>query len=355
MPKVFLFGYYGFGNLGDELMSDYYIKLLRTSFPDVKLMLLANSRRRPAREEKAGYRVVNRWQLWRLGRLITPGDVVVGGGGSLFQDGTSKRSLLYYLTLLELAGRRRAVIFLAGQGIGPLSLWGQKRAAPVLNRAYAIACRDPESSAVLQKMGVTSPLLYTGVDPLWDYPLPTVPAEVFPPAVFSRPVGYILRAERMMEKRPVLTALKRRFGEVRLLTLSPGDEAAAEKMAGEIGLPPPCPVRTLADLAACLPDLGLVLSERLHGLLLAARYGVPGIGLSDDPKLHAFCRQIQWPCWGWAARDLVSQLIPAAEGILAGGDLLRAHVRQKAGEMEQKGEGDRRWLLQQLRTVVAGT
>lgn len=353
MPKVFLFGYYGFGNLGDELLSAYYIKFFRDHFPDSELIVLSNPGRPPAGEEEAGSLVVNRWQLWRLPRLITPGDLLVGGGGSIFQDGTSKRSLLYYLILLQLAWHRRAIILLAGQGIGPLSPWGQKLAGPVLNRAYAIACRDPESLAALQKMGVTGPLLYSGVDPLWDYPLPLVPAALAPTGP-PRPVGYIMRAERVTEKRPILGALKARFGEVRLLTLSPGDEVAAKRMAGELGLAPPRPVRTLTDLMTFLPELALVLSERLHGLLLAARCSLPGIGLGDDPKLHAFCRQMQWPCWEWAAPDLGHQVIAAVEGVFAGGDCVFQRVRQQAERMEEKGEEDRRWLLQQLRMVLAG-
>jgi len=276
----------------------------------------------------------------------------VGGGGSIFQDGTSKRSLLYYLTLLQLAWRRRAIILLTGQGIGPLSSWGRKVAGPVLNRTFAITCRDPESFFLLQKMGVTSPQLYLGVDPLWDYPLPAMPAALAPGSA-SRPVGFIMRAERITEIRPVLTALKSRFGGVRLITLSSGDEEAAGRMAGEIGLPPPRPVKTLADFMTCVPELALVLSQRLHGLLLAARCGLPGIGLSDDPKVHAFCRQMQWPCWGWAEQDLAAKVITAVEGILAGGDTVSERVRQRAAMMEQKGEEDRRWLLQQFRMVLA--
>src|SRR5690606_24232485 len=119
MPKVFLYGYYGFGNLGDELLCAYYTQIFRQYFPGFELVVLTGNKHQSAQDGEAPYTVANRWNLWRLGRMMAPGDLLVGGGGSIFQDVTSKRSLLYYLSLLRMGHRRGVAIILTGQGIGP--------------------------------------------------------------------------------------------------------------------------------------------------------------------------------------------------------------------------------------------
>ncbi|HHT49311.1 MAG TPA: hypothetical protein GXZ98_08485 [Firmicutes bacterium] len=353
MPKVFLFGYYGFGNLGDELLRAYYTNLLRDHFPASQLFVLLHSDQAPKEKEATGYTAVNRWCLWRLSRLMAPGDLLLGGGGSIFQDLTSQRSLLYYLALLHLARRRRVAIILAGQGIGPLSPWGQKVAGPVLNQAAIITCRDQESFTALQEMGVKNPLLYPGVDPLWDYPVPPLPT-VAASGAASRVVGYIFRPGDLQTKKTLLKALNARFGGLRLLVFAPGDEQPAQRLAGELGLAPPQTIGNLADFMTLVPEQSIIISQRLHGLLLAARYGLPGVGLSDDPKIHAFCRQMQWPCWGWSEQGLCAKVITAVASGVSGGDGVTQRIRRQTAGMAQKGEEDRQWLLQQLRTVLPG-
>ena len=39
----------------------------------------------------------------------------------------------------------------------------------------------------------------------------------------------------------------------------------------------------------------MVISYRLHGLVSAAAYGVPAMGVAYDPKVSAFCNEIGYP------------------------------------------------------------
>lgn len=342
MPKVFLFGYYGFGNLGDELLCAYYISLIRDYFPNIKLFVLKSA---VQQREAHDYAVLNRWNLWEIKRLMSPGDLLIGGGGSILQDRTSKRSLLYYLTLLRMARRRGVEIILAGQGIGPLSSWGQRVAAPVLKQTLAIGCRDQASYTLLQEMGVVKSRLYVGVDPLWDFPLNSV----LPGKPDAKPaIGYIWRSGESRAKQSFLTTLASRYRPVKLLVLSSADEAGGQEVAAKIGSPPPQYIRDLAVFTECATELVMVISERLHGLVLAARCGLPGIGISADPKVSAFCQQMAWPCWSWADPNLAEGVITAIEQNLVDPMANCQRVRSQAAIMEQKGEEDRRWILQQL-------
>lgn len=354
MPKVFLFGYYGFGNLGDELLCDYYINLFRNHFPGLQLVVLKEKQPIVPGDEPP-YTVANRWNLWRLGRMMDPGDLLVGGGGSIFQDATSKRSLLYYLALLRLAQRRGVAIILSGQGIGPLSSWGRRLARPVLNRARLIGCRDHQSLQLLADMTVDRPQLYLGVDPVWDYPCPVARLGVSGQRGRRRPgIGYILRAGGSRKKKHLLLSLKSLFPDLQLITLSPADEEAAHKFAEELGLMPPWCIREPAAFFRLASELTVVLSERLHGLVLAARSRLPGIGLGADPKLHAFCHQMNWSCWTWSDPALAIGVCTELKKIWADPVGTYQQVRRQAEIMEGKGEEDRQWLLNQLAAVLAG-
>ena len=103
-----------FGNLGDELMARYFLSQIREAFPETGLLLLTGT---PGHSRSSGKNGSPRWNLPHLAKLLQPGDLLVGGGGSIFQDATSKRSLLYYLSLLSLADRRKARVMLFGQKV----------------------------------------------------------------------------------------------------------------------------------------------------------------------------------------------------------------------------------------------
>lgn len=81
-------------------------------------------------------------------------ELIISGGGSLLQDVTSKRSLLYYLSIIGLGkflGKSNAF----AQGIGPIrAKWARKLTSLVCNEADLITVRDSESAAELIEMGV---------------------------------------------------------------------------------------------------------------------------------------------------------------------------------------------------------
>lgn len=353
MPRIFLFGYYGFGNLGDELLCNYYVRIFHRYFPGFELVVLTQNKHLKAEDGSVPFTVANRWNLWRLGRMMAPGDLLVGGGGSIFQDVTSKRSLLYYLALLRLAHWRGVAIILAGQGIGPLSAWGWKVARSGLNLAAAIGCRDQRSLLTLAAMEVDTPQLYLGVDPLWDYPFPPPRSADVTPRQRKPVIGYILRAEENREKRHLLKTLTSLFGNLQLITLSLADEPEAHRLADKLGLAAPWCIRDPDAFFALSGELTVVLSERLHGLLLAARGRIPGIGLGADPKLHAFCHQMAWTCWTWEDPSFLMGVCTVIKKIIADPVSAGEKVRRQAALMEQKGEEDRQWFINQVQAVLA--
>src|SRR5690554_725034 len=360
MAKVYLFGYYGFGNLGDELLARYFLSRIREAFPNTGIVLLTGD---PRSRPEFGEERISRWNIPQITNLLQPGDLLVGGGGSIFQDATSKRSLLYYLALLNAANRRKARVMLFGHGFGPLSTLGALATGRVLRKVRALSCRDPLSAGLLEKMGVTCDRFRVGVDPMWDLPEiePSGPGQEerrqgLRPARKKKPapppvIGVFLRRRgREKYKFALLKTVEREFpGAVRLFALAPGD---ASGLQGPLGSPrsrPAVYLENQVQLERACAGLSLVIGERLHGLLFAARLGIPGIGLGDDPKIAAFCRELGWASFSWQEPDLGDKIRKELADLWPS----YAHVRQKTLAVREKmmatAREDRLWFLERIR------
>ena len=115
-PDVLLCGYYGEDNLGDDAL----LQVLLQELPEgVKPLITA---RDAAAVRSPGPDGVDREPSFppvRAGEHRN-GACPRFGGGSLLQDSTSVRSLVYYLVLIVVARLQGRVVILWGQGLGPL-------------------------------------------------------------------------------------------------------------------------------------------------------------------------------------------------------------------------------------------
>jgi polysaccharide pyruvyl transferase WcaK-like protein len=117
--RVVVAGYYGFGNLGDELILSALAKELRTVYPDPKIVVLSHD---PAHTQAFhSLPAVSRWNPFAVFWQFLRADLFVLGGGGLIQDKTSHRSLLYYLSLVALARLLLRRVFLYRIGVESLN------------------------------------------------------------------------------------------------------------------------------------------------------------------------------------------------------------------------------------------
>ena len=325
-PQIFLFGYYGYGNLGDELMADYYRTLLAELFPGLERRLLVG----PAfcRPLLAGERPGNRWHLPQLAWSTRPGDLWVAGGGNLLQNATSRRSLYYYLSLLKLARGRGARVVLLGQGFGPLvGRLDVALARWVLARVDLVEARDDESWCAFRAMGLEPSRLYRGVDPLWDLVLPPAPAT-------GDGLLLILRQPEFPALQRLAQAALAQGLAVKAVALAPSDEPFLKRACPRFyhGL-----VRDLQEFVAALAGVGLVASSRLHGLILAAKAGFPVVGIGGPSKIQACCRGLGQTWYAADDRELATLSLRRLQA--AGGAGLSRRVRELQSQGRKvKGE-----------------
>ena len=123
-----LIGYYGHGNLGDELLFEKTCDMLRDVYPDDRIAL-----------SKASFLFADR---------------VIFGAGGLFQNTTSTRSLMYYSFWAMLASVFGKPYVLLAQGIGPVkgrfSNWILDL---VIKRSAGISVRDEISEKRVKAVG----------------------------------------------------------------------------------------------------------------------------------------------------------------------------------------------------------
>jgi len=155
MKNIVISGYYGQLNTGDEAILRVLIDRLREyerqENEDLNVVVLSS---RPQLTSKI-YSVdsVNRKKIWEVVKTIKRCDIFISGGGSLFQNETSNRSLYYYLFQILVAKLFGKKVFIFSQGIGPIKRWYNILLFKhVIKLADYITVRDYDSFDLLHRL-----------------------------------------------------------------------------------------------------------------------------------------------------------------------------------------------------------
>lgn len=164
--RVLIAGYYGYGNAGDEAILSCLVKDLRQRRSDLDLVVATGD---PAGTRRAhGVRTVHRDNLPGIIELAAASDLVVLGGGGLFQDYWESRSedfltreqtaLHYYASFPAIAAMTRTPCMIYAAGVGPLETDdGREKTRQACDLCHCVTVRDPESRDLLSEIGVEDP------------------------------------------------------------------------------------------------------------------------------------------------------------------------------------------------------
>jgi polysaccharide pyruvyl transferase CsaB len=254
-------GYYGEHNLGDDaLLAVLLQQLPRHAEP------IATARDQQLVASRFGVACVDRGSLPEVIGALGSATALILGGGSLLQDSTSFRSLLYYAALILLARLQGKPVLLWAQGLGPL----RRRRSRLLVRALlarSTACswRDSASAALARELGWSPQPWQSGVgsDPVWTFPPLAWHGQGGPLLLCFRPTAQL----QGHAWRPWLEAIDR---------LAPHREVIWVPFhAGQ--------------------DRGLLEQLREQNLLPEGLRGAPVAALSYDPKVQAAARALGCP------------------------------------------------------------
>lgn len=314
---VLISGYYGYGNMGDDSILETMISRLRKTAPEIRIAALT---KRPAEDSKRfGIPCVRRMNIFKVCATMRRSRLLISGGGSLFQDTTSSKSLKYYAFIVNTARALGMKTYIYANGVGIIRYEQNKvLTAKTVKKADKVTVRDSDSLEELVSIGVPKEMIALTADPAFMMsPLP------------KSEVRRLRESYGIGENERYFAVSLRRFDGVQKNAYRESDllsavTASCAAMAKKHGIKPvfvsmqegldlelsrlaktqlaekygvdsvvisPANGRELLSLLRGTDDLcgaEFVCAMRLHILIYACSAAVPVIGLSLDPKIDAF-------------------------------------------------------------------
>ncbi len=149
--KVLLCGYYGMGNLGDELLAAASIHLLEScGVSRDEIAMLSGSPEESFRVHRIFS--IDRFDVKKIFSALHDSETLLLGGGGIFQDSSSFRSTVYYWGVVRAARLVGCRVWAVGQSIGPLShFFGRALARDAFRCCDSVSVRDEHSFDFLEK------------------------------------------------------------------------------------------------------------------------------------------------------------------------------------------------------------
>lgn len=325
--KVLIAGYFGMGNLGDEAILEGEIRALRERFEGEIAVLSGN----PPQTAQAYH-----CSAWRRSHpkdilsAISSCSLFLFGGGGLFQDITSFRSLIYYLFLLRLALLLGKKVAIFSVGIGPL----RRRISRVLvgrmlRKVHSLSLREGVSWEWARGWNKEA---FLTADSAFLLPPP-------PKVERKKEIGFCLRAGEWLKLENIKEwawEAKSRGFSLSFLVFNLADRGISQRLASELGgevREPSSPGEALRLLS----QLRGLIAVRLHSAILSALATTPFVALSYDPKVSRIVGELGQPCFSLQDLDL-PEAKEALEDLLEAAEEANLILAKKCSIMKKRAE-----------------
>ena len=298
MKSVLLSGYYGFGNLGDELILKNIAQLFKElGFSSIYAV---SGDLEYSRSKHESIQFSDRDNYQGIVDLIKQVDLVALGGGGLFQDynrletaylfENPKMGVHSYINIPLIAhiyGKPIAYLF---QGVGPLFTEDSRNFTKyAFSLSHYISVRDKESFRLLEELGIRDVVLSS--DPTFLYPLKKRKTKRKKPRV-----GISLRqwVDKSFEDK-ILTSI------TEFLNIVPEDydfcfisfqdhgeantdSSIYERIRPHLKRPENFTLikskdYSLEEIEGIIANLDFLIGMRLHSIILAIKYGIPFLAI----------------------------------------------------------------------------
>lgn len=348
-PDVVISGYYGSGNTGDDALLLAITDGLHRRGID-RVAALCGKSPLPV----PGVKRIPRFSFPRVRREIRGAKMLISGGGSLLQDATSTKSLIYYTWVIGQAKRAGVRVMIYANGIGPIEREKNRiRAADAVASADYISVREDASREELIRMGIPAERIHVSADPVFGTAADASPRATEDYIVLSlrETAGNTAGSIdcRNMEETVADTAasIAEKYGlSVMLIPMQPSyDNAICSRTAVRLmqaGIHAAVlPHLSPADLKEKIGGARAVIGMRLHTLIFAATENVPALALSYDPKVDAFMDYIGWgehtlPAFTADGETIARHLTDLLEK--SGG--IRAEMQERLTKLADLARGD---------------
>jgi polysaccharide pyruvyl transferase CsaB len=341
MKRILISGYHGFGNCGDEAILVAMIKNLKESNPDIEIVAL--SKKPQETEKNYGVKSISRVNIFRIFHELLHSNLLISGGGSLLQDVTSTRSLIYYLSIITLAKLMGKTVMIYANGIGPIKKKCNRILTKfIINKVNLITLRDEDSKNELARLGVTKPKIMVTADPVFTFEIhkdvdntETLDRYKIP---HDKPiVGISIRKWKIASKYEEKIARiadsiieKNNYNVLFIPMQMPNDLSVIYKVQ-DLMKNKSYTINDkikIQDYVTIIGSLTTLISMRLHTLIFAAVRSIPMIGIVYDPKIQSFLDMIEQPSAGDISSIDEDNLLKIIDETIKNRD----EIREKLGE-----------------------
>lgn len=300
MSDIIISGYYGLGNSGDEALLKSIIADLKSIDPDISITVFSGNT--SLTRKLYGIKTVNRFNLFSVIKELRKAKLLISGGGTLIQDATSTKSLLYYLGIIFLAKTMGLKVMLYANGMGPIKEKNIKKVNKVLNMVDLITLRENVSLEEIERCAVKKPRVLVTADPAFN--LQSAPKERAEEILAEYSIG---KDERLVavsvrecanlpenfaqEMAASLDAIAQKgYIPVFIPMQKSSDLSISLYVAGKMkehSRVIDCDL-SIADMLAIIGECSIVCGMRLHMLIFASVMNVPMAGIAYDPKIRGF-------------------------------------------------------------------
>ena len=300
MSDIIISGYYGLGNSGDEALLKSIISDIKSINPDITITALSGNAK--LTEKLYGIKTISRTNPFLILREFRKAKLLLSGGGTLIQDATSTKSLIYYLGLISLAKKMGMKVMLYANGMGPIKDKNIKRVHKVLNEVELITLRENTSLDEIKRCSITNPRVVITADPAFNL----VPSPM-------QSADKILKEYGINEEEKIVAVSVRECSGI-------GENfeeelANALDVIAQMGYFPvfiPMQMKTdldislrvaakmkenskiidcelsVSDMLSIIGRCSIACGMRLHMLIFASVMNVPMAGIAYDPKIKGF-------------------------------------------------------------------
>ncbi|MFH0947826.1 MAG: polysaccharide pyruvyl transferase CsaB [Elusimicrobiota bacterium] len=332
MADILISGYYGFKNAGDELILKAMITDLRFYKPDVNITVLSATPNETSNEHNVC--AVNRWNVFSIVKEIAKCKMLLSGSGGLFQDTTGILSLWYYLLIILTAKIFKKTVFIYATGIGEIrysfNIFLIKKC---FNNVDFITVRTEQDKKLLVSFGINKEITVTA-DPVFGLkvrgrtgsldPVISIERSLSTEPSAGKPTIKTLadfQEDRSLPKKQMVGIILRKTKNWKkdVQVFSELSDLIVKNLKAEVVLIPfqlskdikllnviknntnvPVDIFVWNDTGQLLElfsKLYIIVSMRLHGLILAVKYKIPFVPIPRYSKIKNFLQMIGEPIY----------------------------------------------------------
>jgi polysaccharide pyruvyl transferase CsaB len=368
MINLLIAGYHGFGNCGDEAILQAMTTNIRNMAEDVDITAL--SYRPEFTKTEYGINSVQRFNVFDVVGAIRKSDIILSGGGTLLQNGTSTRSLIYYLSIIKVAKLFGKRVMLYANGIGPVNgAFNRRLVRSVVNTVDVITLREKLSEADLRSIGVSKPNILVTADPAFNL---TSVSDEEARQIF---IGENIPMDKKLVGVSVRNWSKAMYGDDYIVKLAEVCDKIVEDGKTVVLLPMEYPRDievsdkvmakmqqkayifkkryTPSQILGIVGCFDLMISMRLHTLIFAAIKNVPMLGVIYDPKVEYYLKELEMPEAGDVRNSRLNseEIYTKVCDIFKNMDKYKSILRKNADIMCSKASQNDKLLNEQLEII----